>query len=439
MIDVWIIVFAVASAALALGLAIELRSARRLAAQSKAEADRAAGERSEALQAAARAEERAEHLLREKQTLSSLMAEREQEQERQRQESERRMREYVALQFKSIADDVLGEKSKQLHEQGLRSFEALQGEGLKSFESLQKDIKAFKERVESIHTEDTKQRSTLDGQIRALHELNRRMSDEAAGLTRALKGSNKVQGDWGEMILETILESSSLQKGVHYFPQGNFKNEQGDNLRPDFVLCLPDGKRVIIDSKVSLTAFVDYVGAEDDRTRAEALKRHLDSVRRHVDELCRKQYQNLPEMKGTSPDFVIMFIPNEPAFMAALQNDSSLWNKAYRSGVVISSPTNLFALLKIVDDLWKRDSQSRNALEIADRGAKLYDKFVGFVSTLEDVGKAVRSASAAYDKALGQLSEGRGSLVSQADSLRKLGVKAAKSLPQNLVDKAEEQ
>ena len=437
--EVWIIVLAAAFGALALGLGVEVRSAGRRVARLAEQARRAEDAERQTRQELVRAEERAEHLLREKQMLAELMGKSGQEQERLRLDSEKRMREYVALQFKTLASDVLDEKSKQLHEQGVRSFETLQSEGLKSFESLQKDIKAFKERVESIHTEDTKQRSTLDGQIRTLHELNRRMSDEAAGLTRALKGNSKVQGDWGEMILETILESSSLQKGVHYFPQDSFKTEQGDSLRPDFVLCLPEGKRVIIDSKVSLTAFVDYVNSEDDAARADALKRHLDSVRRHVEELCRKEYQKLPGMKGASPDFVIMFIPNEPAFMAALQNDSALWNKAYRSGVVVSSPTNLFALLKIVDDLWKRDSQNRNALEIADRGAKLYDKFVGFVSTLEDVGKAIRSAAGSYDKAVGQLSEGRGSLVSQAENLRKLGVKASKSLPQNMLDKAEEQ
>ena len=436
--EVWIIVLAAAFGALALGLGVEVRSAGRRMARLAEQVRKAEDAERQARQELVRAEERAEHLLREKQTLADLMTKSEQEQERQRQESERRMREYMALQFKAVATDVLDEKSKQLHEQGVHSFANLQNEGLKSFESLQKDIKAFKERVESIHTEETKQRSTLDGQIRALHELNRRMSDEAAGLTRALKGNSKVQGDWGEMILETILESSSLQKGVHYFPQDNFKTEQGENLRPDFVLCLPEGKRVIIDSKVSLTAFVDYVDAEQDASRADALKRHLDSVRKHVEELCRKQYQSLPDMKGSSPDFVIMFIPNEPAFMAALQNDSTLWDKAYRGKVIISSPTNLFALLKIVDDLWKRDSQNRNALDIADRGAKLYDKFVGFVSTLEDVGRAIRSASTSYDKAVGQLSEGRGSLVSQAETLRKLGVKASKSLPQNLIDKTEE-
>ncbi len=436
--ETWITVSAVAFGFMALGLFIEtLRCRRRISDLEGANREQA-GRLQDLSGELARAEERAVSLDRERNALSGMMADAERKRAEERETERKRMQEYMAVQFRNLATEVLDEKSRQLHERGVRSFENLQSEGLKSFESLQNDIKAFKERVESIHTEDTRQRGTLDGQIRALHELNRRMSDQAEDLTRALKGNSKVQGDWGEMILETILEGSSLQKGVHYFPQDSYTDEHGDRVRPDFVLCLPDGKRVIIDSKVSLTAFVDYVNTDHDGQRAEALKRHLASVEKHVAELSRKQYHNLPQMQGASPDFVIMFIPNEPAFMAALQNDSALWNKAYRSGVVISSPTNLFALLKIVDDLWKRDSQNRNALEIARRGGLLLDKFSGFVSTFQDVGKMLRTVDSAYEKALGQLSTGKGSLVSQARSLRDLGVKASKDLPAGFLDESEE-
>ena len=215
------------------------------------------------------------------------------------------------------------------------------------------------------------------------------------------------------MILETILENSNLSRGIHYTVQENFRCEDGSMMRPDVVLNLPEGKRIVIDSKVSLSAFVDQRWDE-----------HVVSVRRHVGELGMKRYQELVE----SPDFVIMFIPSEPAFMAALQSDQTIWDDAYRKKVIISSPTNLFALLKIVDDLWKRDKQSKNALEIADQGAKLYDKFVGFVDTLETVGKGLKNASDSYEKAMNQLATGPGNLIGRTEKLRKLGLKTTKEL-----------
>ena len=264
--------------------------------------------------------------------------------------------------------------------------------------------------------------------------LNRRITEETTNLTNALKGNSKVQGDWGEMILETILESSNLVNGIHYTTQQNFKDEEGNNLRPDVVLNLPDSKQIVIDSKVSLTAFVNYVHADDASERDKAMKEHLRSVRAHVDELGCKSYQSLVN----SPDFVIMFIPNEPAFLAALQGDPSIWGDAYRRKVIISSPTNLFALLKIVDDLWKRDNQSKNALAIAREGANLYDKFVGFAETLLDIGKNLDTASRNYEKAMGQLKTGKGNLIARSEKLREMGVKATKSLPSALNDYEED-
>jgi DNA recombination protein RmuC len=253
-----------------------------------------------------------------------------------------------------------------------------------------------------------------------------------------------VQGDWGEMILERMLESSNLQKGVHYFVQENFKDDSGANLRPDIVLTLPEGKRIVIDSKVSLTAWVDYVeslessGADATSvagaSAAEAhLRKHIASMRGHVAELHARNYQGTV---ADSPDFVIMFVPGEPAFMSALQADSTLWAEAYNKKVIISSPTNLFALLRIVDDLWKRDNQSKHALEIARQGGALYDKFVGFVASLEDVGRNLDRAQKSYGEAFGQLSGGKGNLVTRAEKLREMGVKASKKLPAPLLDSA---
>ncbi len=290
----------------------------------------------------------------------------------------------------------------------------------------------FRKRVEDIYSEENRQQGALKNELRNLLELNQRITRETTNLTSALKGQSKVQGDWGEMILERMLESSNLRRGVHYFVQENFKDaETGANLRPDVVLTLPEGKRIVIDSKVSLTAYVGLSAAEDDAGRQTFAREHVGSIRKHVSELHAKNYQGSVE---NSPDFVIMFVPSEPAFMAALGADSSLWSEAYGKKVIISSPTNLFALLRIVDDLWKRDNQSKHALEIARQGGALYDKFVGFVSSLEDVGKGLERAQKSYDQALGQLRDGRGNLITSSEKLRALGARASKKLPSQYLD-----
>ena len=326
------------------------------------------------------------------------------------------------IEFRNLANEILEEKSKQFKATNKEAMDTI----LKPFRD---SIGEFKERVERIYADENQQRGALKNEIRNLQELNRKITEETNNLTNALKGNSKVQGDWGEMILETILETSNLEKGIHYTTQESICNAAGEQQRPDVILRLPDNKRVIIDSKVSLTAYVNYCESEHDEERKKLMTDHVRSVRRHVDELGSKRYQELVE----SPDFVIMFVPNEPAFLAALQNDSTIWNDAYRKKVIISSPTNLFALLKIVDDLWKRDDQSRNALAIAEEGAKLYDKFVGFVETLESIGKGIGAASASYEKALKQLSEGPGNLVGRTEKLRKLGVKASKNLSPKMI------
>lgn len=321
-------------------------------------------------------------------------------------------------EFRNLANDIFDEKSKQFRQSNKESMESL-------LTPFKLNISDFRERVEKIYAAENIERGALKGEIKNLMELNRLITDQTTNLTNALKGESKVQGDWGEMILETILESSNLIKGVHYTTQQTIKDEEsGANIRPDVILTLPEGKQIVIDSKVSLTAFVEYTSAEEPAKRDAALKAHLISVRRHIEELGRKSYQ----ATLNSPDFVIMFVANEPAFLAAMHADSSLWSEAYNKKVIISSPTNLFALLKIVDDMWRRDNQSKNAIAIATEGANLYDKFVGFVQTLEELGKSIEASSQRYDKAMGQLSTGKGSLVTRTEKLRELGVKATKTL-----------
>lgn len=320
--------------------------------------------------------------------------------------------------FQNLANNILEEKSKRFTDTNQKNI----GELLKP---LGDNIERFRQRIEQEATE----RKILENEIRRLHEMSNQVSREANNLASALRGNSKTQGDWGEMILETLLESSGLQKGIHFRVQEDFRTEDGSHVRPDVVLVLPDDKQMVIDSKVSLTAYANYVEAADeadDSIRKAALAAHVASVRKHIDELAAKSYQKLTE---ASPDFVIMFVPNEPAFLVALQCDAKLWDDAYRKKVILSSPTNLFAILKIVDDLWRRDSQDRYALEIARQGGALYDKFVGFAESFLSVGDALGRTDKAYRTALGQLKEGNGNLVRRAESLRKLGVKASKKMP----------
>ena len=352
---------------------------------------------------------------------------------REKAEADRRdreqMQEAFRAEFEVLATKIFDDKSQKFKETNRESLDGL----LKPFKE---NLVDFRKRVEEIYSEENRQQGSLKSELRHLLELNQRITQETSNLTSALKGSGKVQGDWGEMILERMLESSNLRRGVHYFVQENFKDEEGANVRPDIVLTLPEGKRIVIDSKVSLTAFVDYTGAEDETTREGHLRKHVASVRGHIAELHTRNYQGTV---ADSPDFVIMFVPSEPAFMSALQKESTLWGEAYNKKVIVSSPTNLFALLKIVDDLWKRDNQSKHALEIARQGGALYDKFVGFVSSLEDVGRGIDRAQKSYDQAYNQLKSGRGNLVTSSEKLRELGVKASKKLPAALVEEPVEE
>lgn len=329
-----------------------------------------------------------------------------------------KLQKQFADHFRNLANDILEEKTKRFTDTNQKNI----GDLLKP---LGENIEKFRQRIEL----EAAERKVLESEIRRLHEMSNQVSREANNLAAALRGNSKTQGDWGEMILETLLESSGLQKGIHFRVQEDFRTEEGLHVRPDVVLVLPDDKQMVIDSKVSLTAYANYVEAADEAdesVRKAALAAHVASVRKHIDELAGKSYQKLT---SSSPDFVIMFVPNEPAFLVALQCDAKLWDDAYRKKVILSSPTNLFAILKIVDDLWRRDSQDRYALEIARQGGALYDKFVGFAENFLAVGEALGRTDKAYRAALGQLRDGNGNLMRRAESLRKLGVKASKKMP----------
>ncbi len=332
-------------------------------------------------------------------------------------------------EFKNLANDILDEKQKSMTATNKEAMDLI-------LKPLRDNITEFRTRIETIYSTQNEQTGALKAELKNLMELNSTITAETKNLTRALKGDSKVQGDWGEMILDSLLEHSGLQKGIHYSTQESIKDDKGRNQRPDVVLSLPEGKKIIIDSKVSLTAFVEWNAAEDKAQRTAALNGHIASLTKHVQELAAKRYQDLID---TAPEFVIMFVPNEPAFMCALQNSPNLWADAYKRNVVISSPTNLLAMLRIVYDLWRRDAQTKNALKIADAGGKLYDKVVGFVDTLGEVDKNIRKASESCSKAMEQLSTGRGNILSRVEGLRTLGAKAAKRLPEQLVDTQEEE
>lgn len=401
----------VAAALLGAALAAARRDTTRLVAE-KAGAD-AARERAEAelRTLSARHMETERELAATRASAAAELAalrERSDEQRAAERAERERMEETMRLQFKNLAGEILGEQSRQFRQTNKESLDIL----LKPFRD---NIADFRERVERIYSHENEQRGELKNELRNLMELNRRITAETTNLTNALKGDSKVQGDWGEMLLSTILEGSALIRGIHYETQCNIKDAEGRNLRPDVVLHLPEKKHIVIDSKVSLTAFVECTAAESEAERTRLTAAHVASVRQHVKELGSKEYQRLLD----SPDFVIMFVPNEPAFLEALKADRTIWSDAYDRKVVISSPTNLFALLRLVADLWKYADQDRNTKEIAQCGLKLYEQLVAFTSSLEGVGTALGKARDAYDDAYKRLCTGNDNIVRVGERLKR--------------------
>ena len=336
-----------------------------------------------------------------------------------KEEELEKMQEKLTLQFENLANRILEVNTQKFELKSQQSMQQL-------LKPLGEQILEFKKKVEDTHIEDTRQRSTLEERIRGLIEQTNVMSAQANNLAEALKGSPKTQGNWGEMILERILEQSGLERDTHYVMQESFRNEQGNILYPDVVIHLPGERVIVVDSKVSLVAYERYASGASAEERQPALTEHLLSMKKHIDELAAKQYDNF---RG-SLDFVMMFIPVEPAYLIAIQQDPSLWSYAYRKRIVLISPTNLIACLKLMSDLWSREMQNKNAMMIAKRGELLLKKFENFVDTLYVLGGSIKKSQEAYDTAMGQLREGQGNLIGQANKLRELGVKAYKSLPE---------
>ncbi len=330
------------------------------------------------------------------------------------------MQEQLTTQFENLANKILEEKSEKFTKQNKEQLDQL-------LNPLGEKLEAFKKKVEDTYDDENRQRAGLKEQLKQMAELNKTMSDDAKNLTKALKGDNKAVGDWGEIILERILERSGLTKGREYKTQQSFAKEGGGYDRPDVVVYLPDEKYMIIDSKISLKAYERYSSTDDQVEQQQALKEHVQSIRTHVKGLSEKSYQQIHGDR--SPDFVLLFMPIEPAFGAALQYDSNLYYEAFDKNIVIVSPTTLLATLAVIDSVWKQEYQNKNAMEIAERGGALYDKFVGFVDSMNNVGQRIRQTQESYDEAMGRLSTGAGNLVRQAEMIRKLGAKTTKQLP----------
>lgn len=327
--------------------------------------------------------------------------------------------------FKNLANDIFESKQKEFKSQ---SKEQLSG----VLDPLHERIKAFEKRVEDAYSVEAKERFSLQKEVKNLQDLNTRIAQDAVNLTNALKGESKTQGIWGEMVLERVLESSGLEKGREYEVQVSLKSEDGSRLQPDAIVRLPEGKDVVIDSKVSLSAYERFCSTDDEQERAEAVSAHIQSIRTHIKQLSAKDYQGLEGIRTL--DYVLMFVPIESAFSLATQEDGELYTDALSRQIVIVTPSTLLATLRTIQNMWRVEQQNRNAEEIADRAGKLYDKFVNFVSDLELIGSRLESTQGAWDDAWNKLVGGRGNLVKRAEDMKALGAKVSKSLPQNLVE-----
>lgn len=339
--------------------------------------------------------------------------------EKSKEDSEN-LKKQVVLQFENLAQKIFEEKSTRFSDQNHKQISTL-------LDPLKERIKDFEKKVEDTYSQERFERGHLKGEISKLIELNQTMSKEAHNLVLALKGENKTQGNWGEFILENILERSGLRKGEEYFTQETLRGSEGEMLRPDVIVHLPDNKHLIVDSKMTLSAYEGYCSATDDVSKDRFAIQHVESLKRHINELSEKKY-HLSE-KIISPDFVMLFMPIEPAFALAFQLKPEIFEQAWSKNIAIVSPTTLLATLRTVASLWKQERQQKNALEIAKRGGELYDKFANIVKDLETLGERIGSVQKTHSDIMGKISTGRGNLISQVEKLKELGAKAEKSLP----------
>jgi len=375
-----------------------------------------------------------EEIRREKEFLNSELTRKNTEYKNLQQQNLKRdqeldeRQEQLRKEFKLLANTILEEKSEKFTLQNKENIKNI-------LDPLDKKIKEFEKKVDDTQKESISMHSALKEQLLGLKDLNLQMTKEATNLTKALKGDSKMQGNWGELVLERVLEKSGLEKDREYFVQQSFTLDDGTRVLPDVVLHLPDHKKMIIDSKVSLTDYERLVNADEDE-KSMFLKAHVNSIKKHVDQLSEKNYQDLYDIE--SPDFVLMFIPIEPAFAVAVTEDNSLYNKAFENNIVIVTPSTLLATLRTVDSMWNNEKQQQNALEIAKQAGALYDKFEGLVTDLTGVGKKIDAAKTDYSSAMNKLVEGKGNLIGRVEKLKKLGAKANKSIPEAILKRAEE-
>jgi len=340
-------------------------------------------------------------------------------------ESLNEAKEVLTSQFKNLANEILEDKSKRFTEQNAASLDAL-------LKPLQTKLSEFKEQVNNSYGNEARERFALKSEIERLANLNLRMSDETRSLTQALKGDSKVQGNWGELVLESILESSGLRKGEEYVVQDSHTQVDGSRLQPDVVIKLPEGRSLVVDSKVSITAYARHAETTDSDTAERELAAHIQSLRQHIQGLSGKNYSSLYGVG--SVDFVLMFVPIEPAFLLALKTAPNLYQEALSKNIVLVCPSTLMATLRTVAHLWRQDHQNRNALEIAKQCGSLYDKFVGFVEDLEKLGQRLDQAQTSYHDAFNKLKTGKGNLIRSAEKVRELGVKPSKNLSVPLIE-----
>lgn len=333
-----------------------------------------------------------------------------------------------SVEFENIANKILDEKSRKFTDQNKTNLEVI-------LNPLKEKIKDFENKIEKAYKTESDERITLKAEIKNLVELNKQVSEEANNLAKALKGENKTQGNWGELILEKVLERSGLIKDQEYKMQYSASNEEGKRIQPDAVIMLPDNKHIIVDSKVSLVAYEAFVNAASDDEREKYIKEHVLSVRTHVKSLSEKAYQSSTEFN--TPDFVLLFIPIESSFSVAIQTDQEMFNFAWDRKIVIVSPSTLLATLRTIASIWKQERQTRNAIEIAKQSGALYDKFVGFIDDMDKIGKSIDASRNAYDNAINKLHKGSGNLVKRALDIEKLGAKTTKQMPAKFADNDE--